>query len=125
LVRRPVMRWSSDRRSDDCGPEVRAPIVRIALTRPVPPSINQCELTHLAREPVDFERAAAQHADYEALLEELGCVVRRLPLLAELPDSVFVEDDAIVTNTIAVITRPGALSRRPETADVAEMLRAY
>ena len=99
--------------------------VRVALTRPVPPSINQCELTHLAREPVDFARAAAQHADYEALLEELGCVVRRLPLCAELPDSVFVEDAAIVTKTIAVITRPGALSRRPETADVAEMLRQY
>lgn len=99
--------------------------MRIALTRPVPPSINQCELTHLAREPVDFARAAAQHADYEALLEELGCVVRRLPLRAEWPDSVFVEDTAIVTSTIAVITLPGALSRRPETADVAAMLRTY
>jgi len=99
--------------------------VRIAITRPVPPSLEHCELTHLAREPIDVTRAAAQHAEYEALLEELGCAVRRLPLRAELPDSVFVEDAAIVTNTIAVITRPGAASRRGETEDVANVLRQY
>jgi dimethylargininase len=97
--------------------------VRVALTRPVPPSINRCELTHLAREPVDFARAAAQHERYEALLAELGCVVRRLPVRPELPDSVFVEDAAVVTETIAVITRPGAISRRGETDDVEAMLR--
>jgi dimethylargininase len=99
--------------------------MRIAITRPVPPSINRCELTHLAREPIDFVRAAEQHADYEALLEELGCVVRRLPLRAELPDSVFVEDTAIVTDTLAITMRPGATSRRPETDDVAGLLRQY
>ena len=87
--------------------------------------MERCELTHLAREPIDVARAAAQHAEYEALLEELGCVVRRLPVRADLPDSVFVEDAAIVTDTIAVITRPGAASRRGETADVASALRQY
>ncbi len=99
--------------------------MRIAITRPVPPSIDRCELTHLAREPIDFARASAQHADYESLLEELGWVVRRLPLCAELPDSVFVEDAAVVTDDVAVITRPGALSRRAEVDDVAAMLRQY
>jgi dimethylargininase len=97
----------------------------VAITRPVPPTLEHCELTHLARKPIDVARAAAQHAAYEALLEELGCVVRRLPLRAELPDSVFVEDAAIVTDTIAVITRPGAASRRPETSDVAQVLGEY
>ena len=99
--------------------------MHVAITRPVSPSIQQCELTHLAREPIDVAHAAAQHAAYEALLEELGCAVRRLPLRAELPDSVFVEDTAIVTDTIVVITRPGAASRRPETSDVAQALREY
>jgi len=99
--------------------------VRIAITRPVPPTLQSCELTHLARGAIDAARAAAQHAEYESLLEELGCVVCRLPLRADLPDSVFVEDAAIVTDTIAVITRPGAASRRPETVDVAEALREY
>lgn len=99
--------------------------MRIAITRPVPPTLQSCELTHLAREPIDVARAADQHAEYESLLEELGCVVRRLPLRADLPDSVFVEDAAIVTETIAVITRPGAASRRAETEDVATALREY
>lgn len=95
----------------------------MALTRPVPPTLASCELTHLAREPIDVARAAAQHAEYESLLEELGCVVRRLPMRADLPDSIFVEDAAIVTDTIAVITIPGAESRRAETEDVAGALR--
>jgi len=99
--------------------------VRVAITRPVPPTLQSCELTHLAREPIDVARAAEQHAEYESLLEELGCVVRRLPLRADLPDSVFVEDAAIVTDSIAVITRPGAASRRAETEDVAAALREY
>jgi dimethylargininase len=99
--------------------------VRIAITRPVSPSIEQCELTHLAREPIDLARAEAQHAAYEALLEELGCVVRRLPLRADLPDSVFVEDTAIVTDSLGIITRPGAASRRPEVDDVETALRDH
>lgn len=99
--------------------------MRVAITRSVPPSIERCELTHLARDPIDLARAEAQHARYEALLEELGCAIRRLPARPELPDSVFVEDAAIVTDTIAVITIPGAASRRDETADVAAALRDY
>lgn len=99
--------------------------MRIAITRPIPPTLAQCELTHLEREPIDVARAEPQHARYEALLEELGCTIRRLPLRAEFPDSVFVEDAAVVTDAVAVITRPGAASRRGETADVAEALRDY
>ena len=99
--------------------------MRIAITRPVSPSIQRCELTHLSREPIDFARAEAQHAQYEALLEELGCTVRRLPLRADLPDAVFVEDAAIVTDSLAIVTRPGAASRRPEVDEVEAVLREY
>lgn len=82
-------------------------------------------MTHLAREPIDLARAEAQHGMYERLLAELGCVVRTLPLRDDLPDSVFVEDTAIVTDALAIITRPGAASRRPEIDDVEAALRDY
>ena len=97
----------------------------IAITKPVPPSIDRCELTHLAREPIDYARARSQHHDYERTLERLGCTIERLPMEPENPDSVFVEDAAIVLPEIAIITRPGAESRRGETASVAAALRRY
>jgi len=94
----------------------------LALTRAVPPSISQCELTHLEREPIDYARAVQQHAAYEACLERLACRVERLPDAPELPDSVFVEDAAVVFDELAVIARPGAASRRPEVDAVAAAL---
>jgi dimethylargininase len=97
----------------------------IALTRAVPPSIARCELTHLVRQPIDVEVATRQHRDYEQALTALGCTVRRLPLEPELPDSVFVEDTAVVLPEIAVLTRPGAESRRAEVGSVAEVLHSY
>ena len=97
----------------------------VALTRAVPPSIVHCELTHLDRAPIDPTRAAEQHRRYEEALAALGCTVRRLPPTPELPDSVFVEDAAVVLPEVAVVARPGAESRRGETASVAEALREH
>lgn len=95
----------------------------IAITREVSPRIAECELTHLARETIDLERARAQHRQYEQLLAELGCKLVRLPAERDLPDSVFVEDAAVVLDELAVITRPGAESRRSETVSVADALQ--
>jgi dimethylargininase len=97
----------------------------IALTRSVPPSIVNCELTHLKREPIDLPRAAEQHALYEKSLVALGCTIQRLPALPDLPDSVFVEDAAVVLPELAIITRPGAESRRLEVTSVADALKAH
>jgi dimethylargininase len=97
----------------------------VALTRSVPESIARCELTHLAREPVDHFRAVEQHTAYEQALRRLGCRVERLPDRPEHPDSVFVEDAAVVFDGIAVVARPGAESRRDEVPSVATALRAY
>ncbi len=97
----------------------------LALTREVPAAINACELTHVERTPIDVAAARAQHAAYEAALEAAGCTVRRLPPLDDMADSVFVEDTAVVVDELAVITRPGAASRRGETESVAEALRAH
>jgi dimethylargininase len=99
--------------------------MRIALTRPVPQSLARCELTHLARTPIDVTVAARQHRQYEDVLRTLGCTLRHLPPTDDLPDSVFVEDVAIVLAEVAVITRPGAPNRRPECESVAAALSEF
>jgi len=97
----------------------------IAITRQVSPSINKCELTHLAHQPIDMDVVRAQHRQYEEALKSLGVEVLSLPEEADLPDSVFVEDIAIVVDEAAVITRPGADSRKPETESIAKALAPY
>lgn len=99
--------------------------MRIALTREVSPAIGRCELTHLPRVPIDPLRAATQHRAYRDTLAALGCAVVALPPDPDLPDSVFVEDAAVVVDEVAVILRSGAASRRPEAAAVAAALAPY
>jgi len=97
----------------------------LALTRAVPSSIDQCELTHLEREPIDYARAVREHAAYEDCLRRLDCHVQRLPELPDHPDSVFVEDTAVVFDRVAVVTRPGAVSRRGEVPSVMAALERH
>jgi dimethylargininase len=100
-------------------------MVRIAITRPIPASLARCELTHLARTPIDLPKAVTQHRQYEEALAALGCRVRRVEAADDLPDSVFIEDVALVLDEIAIVTRPGASSRRPERESVAAVLSEY
>jgi dimethylargininase len=97
----------------------------IALTREVSPNINHCELTHLSREAIDVSLARWQHQQYEEALRAVGCEVLRLGAETTLPDSVFVEDTAIVLDELAIITRPGAASRIPECVTIAKALEPY
>jgi dimethylargininase len=97
----------------------------MALTREISPAFQDCQLTHLERVPIDLDRARAQHADYEWALVEAGCTVRRLDTSPDLPDSLFIEDAAVVLPEGAVITRPGAESRRKETPVVAAALARH
>jgi dimethylargininase len=97
----------------------------VAITREVSPGINHCELSYHAREPIDVASAIAQHKAYQDCLTELGLRVIVLPAEPELPDSVFVEDPAIVLDEVAVIMRMGAPSRRAETSSLAEALANY
>lgn len=94
----------------------------IALTREVSPTITECELTHLARTTIRVDVARAQHRGYERLLTSLGCELRRVEPAPSHPDAVFIEDTAVVLDEMAVITRPGAKSRRGEVAAVAAAL---
>jgi dimethylargininase len=99
--------------------------VAIALTRALSPRISDCELTWLGREPIDAVRAAAQHDAYERLLQKHGCTLVHVDPAPDHPDGVFVEDAAIVVDEVAVITRPGAESRRGETDSVAKALARH
>jgi len=97
----------------------------IALTREVSPSISDCLLTHLARQPIDVQRAREQHRRYEERLVALGCTLQRLAPEPDLPDAVFVEDAAIVLDEVAIMARPGVEARRAETATVADALQRF
>lgn len=90
-----------------------------ALTRDVSPALARCELSFVDREPIDVALAQHQHEAYVHALREAGVDVHRLPAEQDLPDSVFVEDTAVVIGDAVLITRPGASSRRPETTTIA------
>lgn len=107
------------------APLIKAGAGLIAITRPVSPSVNQCQLTHLQPNPINFEMATYQHEEYVSRLQSLGLNVISLPIEPELPDSVFVEDCAVVFNECAIITRPGADSRKPEVPSVAKALQSH
>jgi dimethylargininase len=97
----------------------------VAITRAVSPKIGSCELEYFPRVPIDLAKAADQHRRYEECLEELGARVISLPAEPDLPDSVFVEDPAVVVDEIAVIARTAAESRRGEAESLAAALSAF
>jgi len=99
--------------------------LRIALVRDVSPALENCELSFQPRVPIDLELARRQHRDYVDTLAALGCRVETLPPLPDNPDAVFVEDTAVVLDEIAIVTRPGAESRRAETDSSAAALARY
>jgi dimethylargininase len=94
----------------------------LAYVRELSPRLERCELSFLARDPIDGALALRQHANYVQTLEALGCRIAWLPALPENPDGVFVEDTAVIVPEITVITRPGAASRRSEVESVAATL---
>src|SRR5437773_2998863 len=96
-----------------------------AITREVSASINRCQLSFHARQPIDIGKAIAQHKVYRDCLSELGVRIVSLPAEPELPDAVFVEDAAVVVDEIAIIPIMGAPSRRSEARSLADALSRY
>src|SRR5437899_1610062 len=96
-----------------------------AITRAVSPGIINCELTFVARHPIELAKAEEQHRGYQQLLEKLGARVICLPPEPALPDSMFVEDPAIVLDELAIILPLGTESRRPEAASIAQALAKF
>lgn len=73
----------------------------------------------------DLERALHQHAAYCSALEACGLTVFTLDPDHEHPDSTFVEDTAVVTPAVGVLTRPGAPSRMGEVTGMAGPLARH
>lgn len=96
-----------------------------AITRSISPEMSNCELTHLVRQPIDIQKAVHQHEQYEKTLTSLGVQIIKATSAPDLPDSVFVEDCAIVLDELAIITLPGAVSRRPEVKGITEALTPF
>jgi dimethylargininase len=96
-----------------------------AITRAVSPTLGDCQLEHLDRQPIDVDKAIAQHCAYEQCLSDLGVTVVSLPAAADCPDGVFVEDPALVLDEVAIVTRMGAESRRRESESLAKAVAQY
>lgn len=96
-----------------------------AITRGVSETLAHGELTFRDRTPIDIALARRQHEAYEDALAGLGVLVDHLPAEDALADAVFVEDVAMVLDEIAIVTLPGALSRRAETESIARAVGKY
>lgn len=103
------------------GPDRLAGTMR-ALMRAVPATFPDALAASAPDVPIDVALARAQHAAYRAALEAAGVAVTVLAADDACPDCCFVEDAAVVAGGVALVTRPGAASRRAETEAVAAAL---
>lgn len=72
----------------------------------------------------DFDGVVREHGAYRRALEDAGVAVDVLAPLEAFPDSIFVEDAALVFTAGAIALRPGAPSRRGEADEIAPALEA-
>jgi dimethylargininase len=93
-----------------------------ALVRRPSPRLAEGLLTHLDRRPVDSDLALRQWEGYVAALAAEGWEIVEVPTAEDCPDSAFVEDTVVVYDDLAVICRPGAVERQPETAGTEQTL---
>lgn len=92
-----------------------------ALIRDISPAF--ADALSAKPQPIDVALARQQHAAYCAALEACGAAIIRVDGDERYPDCCFVEDTAVVIGGRALITRPGAVSRRGEVAAIEEALR--
>jgi dimethylargininase len=96
-----------------------------ALVREIPASFAGALCAQAPADPIDVARARTQHAAYVAALQAAGVHVEVLPGDEAHPDCVFVEDTAVIVDGVALITQPGAPSRRGETEAIAAALAQH
>ncbi|CAM5587604.1 hypothetical protein SALBM311S_04295 [Streptomyces alboniger] len=83
-----------------------------ALVRRPSPRLAEGLVTHIEREKVDLDLALDQWEAYVGALGEHGWETIEVDPVDDCPDSVFVEDTVVMYRNVALITRPGADSRR-------------
>jgi dimethylargininase len=96
-----------------------------AITREPAARIEEGIVTFIKRSPISYKAAVWQHAVYCEALRSIGVEVITLPSIDHLPDSVFVEDVAVVLDEVAVLTSPSAESRREEVPHIKEAIAKY
>lgn len=96
-----------------------------AITREVSEGIDDCQLTYLPKERIDYQRAKTQHRLYRQLLSDLGVNVMVLPALDHLPDAVFVEDPVVVLDEVAVMAPLACDTRRDESEAIKSVIEEY
>jgi len=94
------------------------PTFSTAIVRP-PPTTFDAGLSSGHLGAPDLARATRQHAVYCAALESAGLRVIPLDPDPDFPDSTFVEDAVVISGDTAILTRPGAESRRGEVPAIA------
>src|SRR3954454_15773567 len=94
-----------------------------ALVRPPSSRLAEGLVTHIDRRPIDLDAARGQWQSYVDALTHTGWQTIEVPVADDCPDSVFVEDSAVMFGDTAVIVRPGAPERAGEPAGTAETLR--
>jgi dimethylargininase len=95
---------------------------RRALVRRPSRRLAEGLVTHIERQPVDVDLAIEQWEAYVAALHGAGWTTIEVPPMEECPDGVFIEDDVVMYGDRAVVARPGADERKPETAAIADLL---
>ncbi|AWM28564.1 arginine deiminase family protein [Sinorhizobium fredii] len=70
-----------------------------------------------------YEGVKAEHDAYLEAMRDAGVKTTVLPPLEAFPDSIFVEDPALVFTEGAIVLRPGAATRVRETEEIAPTLR--
>ena len=96
-------------------PEPTRPLSHALVRQPARSLLDACELTHLDRVAIDADGIAREHAAYRDTLTAMGLSVTMLPAIEAHPDSVFMEDTAVVLDEVLVLTRP-TRSREAEPA---------
>lgn len=97
-------------------------MTRKALVRAPSPRLAEGLITHIERAPIDLDLATRQWHGYVDAVAEAGWEPVEVEPADDCPDSVFVEDTVVMLGGLAVISRPGALERRPETAGTEAVL---
>lgn len=94
-----------------------------ALVRRPGPRLAEGLVTHVERSRIDLDLALRQWEGYVSALHEEGWETIEVPPVNDCPDAVFIEDTVVVCGDLAVISRPGADERKPETVAVEDVLR--
>jgi dimethylargininase len=95
-----------------------------AITRKIGANFSQ-GITTAKNESHSYDLIVSQHEAYRETLRSFGLEVIVLNSLPHYPDAYFVEDTAVVTPQVAVVTIPGAISRRGEADAIAPVLADY